>query len=170
MRRCEWRSGKARRSRLVTPIIGQAAGVGQGLARGHPDAEAGEHARAEVDGDRADVAQLDPRLAAQELDGGRERLGVAAAAGGVDGAEHALVAADGAAHLGGGGGDAEDQHQAATRPRRRARRPARRARAAHAGPTGRKASVAVVVAGAEGEAHLEVVVRAAPGGWRRPTR
>ena len=54
--------------------------------------------------------QLDPGLAADELDGGGEGLHVAAAAGGVELGQHALVAADGAAHLGGGGLDAEDEH------------------------------------------------------------
>ena len=83
--------------------------------------------------------------------------------------EDPLVAADGAAHLGGGGGDAEDEHQRRRPPGREhagerigARRPG--------GPDGPEGEVAVVVAGAEGEADLEEVVRAAPGGWRRPTR
>ena len=103
-------------------------------------------------------AELDAGLAAEELDGRGERLGVAAAPRGVDRAEDALVAADGAADLGGGGGDAEDQHQAD--PATGLSTPARASeRGAHAGPDRAEGHVAVVVAGAEGEPHLEVVVR-----------
>ena len=48
---------------------------------------------------------------------GRQVLGVALAAGRVRRGEHALVAADGAADLLGGGGDPEDEHQSCDRPR-----------------------------------------------------
>src|SRR5690606_31728275 len=64
-------------------------------------------------GHAADLVEVDAGLAAQEVDGGGQRLGVALAPAGVDGGQHALVAADGGAHLHGRRGDAEDQHGAA---------------------------------------------------------
>ena len=116
----------------------QAAGVRQRLAGRHADTQAGEHAWAEVDGDGADLAQLDAALPAQELDGGREGLGVAAPTAGVDGAEHPLVPTDRAPDLGGGGGDAEDEHQA-PEPQGDTTPATASARGAHAGPTAWKA-------------------------------
>ena len=93
-------------------------------------------------------------------------LGVALAPGRVRRREHALVAADRAADLGGGRLDAEDQHGVHRRPGRPGSHglhdaPAP-ARADHRRPDRREREHAVVVAVAEGEPHLEVV-----GGQRR---
>ena len=54
--------------------------------------------------------ELDLGLPGHELDHGRQGLGMAAAAALVRRREHALVAADGAPHLGGGGLDRQHQH------------------------------------------------------------
>src|SRR5204863_9935876 len=118
------------------------------------DAQPGEEAGPEVDSDDADLAQVDARLAARELDRGREDLGVTPAARGMERRQHTFVAADRAPDLVGGGLDPEDQHL--TPPptgRRRCARPAsgptiarppgataarapRRSRRARAGPRG----------------------------------
>ena len=95
----------------MTPIIGSRRAWDSALPAATPTRSPVNMPGPEVDRDGADVGQLDAGLPAQELDGRGEGLGVAAAAGGVDGAEHALVPADGAADLGGGRGDPEDQHQ-----------------------------------------------------------
>ena len=113
IRRGEWRSGKASRSRLVTPIIGSRSAWEMALPAAMPDPQAGEHARADVDGDGADLAEVDAGLAAA----GTRWPGSASRRGGGPrvewiGAEHALVPADGAATCGGRRGDPEDQHQA----------------------------------------------------------
>src|SRR5690606_9346994 len=80
------------------------------LGRRHPDAQAGEQAGPDVDGDQSDLAELDAGLTADELDGRGEVLGVALGLAGVRRGEHALVASDGAARLHRRGLDAQDQH------------------------------------------------------------
>ena len=95
--------------------------LGQRLAGGQPDAHAGEQARTDVDGDEADLVEPDVGLGADELDGRREDLGVAPAAGHLEQGDHALVPAERHADLLGRRLDAEDQHGG--RSRRRAARP-----------------------------------------------
>ncbi len=63
----------------------------------HP--QAGEQARADIDGHQADLRQLHLRLLAEEPDGRRESLGMAPVAGGVKRGDDALVPADGHADL-----------------------------------------------------------------------
>src|SRR5205814_5915604 len=78
--------------------------------RGHTHTQAGEQARSEIDGDAADVLQVDARLAPDEVDRGRQVLGVALAAARMGLREDALVSADGDADLRGARVDPEDQH------------------------------------------------------------
>ena len=185
------RTGNATRSRLVTPTIGTRRAWAIALAaamptrrpvnRPGPTSTATQPIssrsmracwrRKSIDG-ASDSAWRLPRLEWIE-------------------AEHALVAADGAPDLHGRGGDAEDQHGAASGPS-----PAAPARGRSAGvsagarPTGRGRAAArpagaptradraqldaAVVVGASApkrsQAHLEVVVRQHRAGWRRPTR
>ena len=135
----------------------QAQGVGDGLAGAMPTRRPVNRPGPRSTATATDVVELHARLLRHELDGGRERLGVAAAAGGVERRQHALVPADGAAHLLGGRVDAEDDHSA---PPSRSRAAPDGPPAARGRPTGRRpAEGAVVVAVAEGEAHLEEVGR-----------
>src|SRR5205814_3733829 len=75
--------------------------LGQRLGRGDADAEPGEQARPDVDGDGTQVVELDQRLTAYEVDRWREGLGMALAARRVERGQYTLVAADGAPDLGG---------------------------------------------------------------------
>ena len=75
------RTREGSRSRLERPIIGTRRAWARALAVGDPDPQAGEQPGPDVDGDRADLAQLDLGLPADELDRRRERLGVAPAPG-----------------------------------------------------------------------------------------
>jgi hypothetical protein len=84
------------------------------LRGGDADAQPGEEARTDVDGDRAELVQVDAGVAADEVDRRRERLGVAASLRRVERPEHALVPADRRAHLLRRGLDAEDQHSSYT--------------------------------------------------------
>ena len=98
------------------------------------DAQAGEQARSDVDGDHADLAQLDPRLLADEVDLGCEHLRVALAARRVRRRQHAFMPTDGTADLGGGALDPEDQHGGDSRHGATASATAR-LRAIHRAPT-----------------------------------
>src|SRR5205807_6738971 len=102
------------------------------------DAKSSEQAGADVNRDRAELLWLHPRLAQHEVDRRHERLGMAAPARRVEPGQHAFVAADGAAHLGGGALDAEDQHGVTPRPIARAPGAALAAGA----PTARRAATA----------------------------
>ena len=124
------------------PIIGTPQRLGQRLAGGEADAHAGEQPRPDVDGDQADLVELDVGLGADELDRRRERLGVAPAAATSNSAMHALVAADRDADLLGRRLDAQDQHgplridRLSVRPVGSSRRTASAPRAAaHVRPT-----------------------------------
>ena len=172
------RTGNATRSRLATPTIGTRSAWAMALAGGDADPQAGEQARAHVDGHAADLVEVDAGLVAQEVD----RRAPAISAWRLPRlewteAEHALVAADGAADLHGRGGDAEDQHGAPTLGRRR--RAARRAsggasahgaiacssdtwRRAQRRPTARSTRRRVVV----GRRRADAEGRAAPRGSR----
>ena len=170
MRRFVNRAGKASRSRLDTPIIGTRRAWAIALAVAMPTRRPVNRPGPRSTATHADLATASTRAwRADELDGRRQRLGVALAPGRVRRGQHALVAADGAADLHGGGLDAEDQHGVpltAGSGAGAARRGPRRhdlAEHARAGPsTGHRparAGCAVVVAVAEREAHLEVVGR-----------
>ena len=142
--------------------------MGQRLARGQPDPEPGEQPGADIDRDHADLGQLDAGLPADEVDLRGEALGVAPAPRRVGRGEHPLVTADGAAHL--------DRRRSRCRGSARGQPspsvgrgvgllPARQGhgrldRLLPARPAGADAADldgAVVVAIAEGEAHLEQV-------------
>ena len=67
---------------------------GERLAGGEPDAHPGEQPRTDVDGDHAQLGELDVSLVAHELDRRGQDLGVAAAADHLEPGDHTFVAAD----------------------------------------------------------------------------
>ena len=85
--------------------------VGDGHRRRDAHAQTGEQPRAEIHGNHADLTQLDARLAAHEIDLGREDLRVALRPRRMRGRQHALVPTDGAPDLRRRAFDAEHQHQ-----------------------------------------------------------
>ena len=82
----------------------------QRLAGGQPDPHPGEQTGPDVDGHQAELVEPDVGLGEDEVDRRREDLGVAPAPSDLEQGGHALVAAEGHAHLLGGRLDAEDQH------------------------------------------------------------
>src|SRR5262249_6189555 len=97
------------------------------------DAQPCVQTRTDVDGDGADLPQLDLRVVTYELDRRRERLGVAPAPRRVKRREHPLGTAHGAADLHGGRLDPEQDHD----NQRFTARSSCAARAAQRPPTGR---------------------------------
>ena len=102
--------GKRQQVERGDPDHRHAQRLGQRLGGGQPDAHPGEQSRPDVDGDEAEIVEIDVGLGAAELDRRDERLGVAAAAGDLEQGDDALVPADGDAHLRRRRLDAEDQH------------------------------------------------------------
>ena len=80
------------------------------FACGKSDAHAGKEARADVDSDRAELADLDVGLPTDEFDGRRERLRVAAPTRQSEDGKHTFVSTDCNTHLLRGGLDSENQH------------------------------------------------------------
>src|SRR3546814_613180 len=78
---------------------GHPKGGGHGLRGRDADPQPGEQAGADVDGHHGDLVELDAGLAADEVDGGRQVLGVALSARRVRGRQHTLVPTDGATDL-----------------------------------------------------------------------
>ena len=74
------------------PTTGTRSAIAIAFARGDADPHAGEQAGADVDTDRGDLVGGDSRVAAHELDGRHERLGVAPALHDLDHPQHAVVA------------------------------------------------------------------------------
>ena len=124
---------------------------GQRLAGGETDPHAGEQPRTDVDGDQAQLAELDVGLLAHELDRRGQDLGVVTAADHLEPGDHTFVAADGDTDLLRGGLDPEDQHDV-TSLRSRSQR------AAHDGPDGGQQDVTMVGLVEVGlQAHLEML-------------
>src|SRR5262245_12824281 len=92
---------------------GDAQRLRERLGRCDADAQSGEQTRSEIDGDATDLAEVDSRLPADEVDGRRQVLRVTLAARRMRLREHTLVPAHGSTDLHRARLDAEDQQPAA---------------------------------------------------------